>query len=172
MTNPFGPDAAVSPSLLQAKVDTETRMTDHGPIVVQAMSYAERGYPGRVLRYVWREHDDGRPALVDWLRYLGGSPDLAVRVRAATAVGVLACEAMDYLYGQIILGWACDDDAVIRASAAIALGPPAARPDAAGHCPLAGGRLGQGEQRWPLRATAARTYGRSIGLNQPDARPA
>ena len=167
MTNPFSPDATVAPSLLQAGVETENRMTAHGMIVVQALSYKERGYPGRVLRYVWREHDDGRAALVDWLRYLGGSTDLAVRVRAATAVGVLACEAMDYLHSQIILGWACHEDDVIRSSAAIALGPPAADPMLRDTVRSLVADWARESSARPLRATAARTYGRSIGLISP-----
>ena len=167
VTNPFSPDATVSPSLLQARVEAENRMTAHGMIVVQALSYTELGYPGRVLRYVWREHDDGRAALVDWLRYLGGSTDLAVRVRAATAVGVLACEAMDYVHGQIILGWACHDDEVIRTSAAIALGPPAADPMLRDTVRSLVADWARESGARPLRATAARTYGRSIGLTSP-----
>ncbi len=167
VTNPFGTDATISPSLLQAKVATETRLTAHGPIVVQAMSYTEQGYPGRVLRYVWREHDDGRAAIVGWLRHLGQSTDLAVRVRAATAVGVLACEAMDYLHGQIILGWACDDEDVVRTSAAIALGPPASDPSLRDTVRSLVADWAKESSAWSLRATAARTYGRSIGLNSP-----
>ena len=166
--NPFGVDAAISPALLQARVVTETRMTKRGPIAIRAMSYQEPGYPGQVLRYVWREHDDARPALVDWLRHLGASPELAVRVRAATAVGVLACEAMDHLYSQIILGWASDDDADVRASAAIALGPPATDPlvrDTVRSVVANWAKKDSGA--WQLRATAARAYGQSIGLSSP-----
>jgi hypothetical protein len=167
MTNPFGAGAVVSPSLLRAKVFTETRMTAHGPITFRALSYLERGYAGQVLRYVWREHDDGRAALVDWLRHLGRSPDLPVRVRAATAVGVLACEAMDYMYGQIILDWAHDDDPAVRASAAIALGPPADDATVRDTVRSIVADWAEEGSSWTLRATAARTYGRSIGLNSP-----
>jgi hypothetical protein len=167
MVNPFGPDAAVSPSLLQARVVAETRMTGHGPIIIRTMSYQETGYPGQVLRYVWRERDDGRAPLVDWLRHLGRSPDLAVQVRGATAVGVLACEALDYLHHQIILGWAHDDDGAVRNSAAIALAPPAGHPlvrDTVRSLVADWAREGSARM---LRMTAARTYGRSIGLHSP-----
>jgi hypothetical protein len=166
--NPFSADAATSPALLQAEVVTETRLTKRGPIAIRAMRYLEPGYPGQVLRYVWREHDDARAALVDWLRHLGTSPDLPVRVRAATAVGVLACEAMDYLYSQIILGWASDDDADVRASAAISLGPPVTDMvvrDTVRSVVADWAR--RGDSNWQLRATAARAYGRSIGLTSP-----
>jgi hypothetical protein len=167
ITNPFSADAAISPSLLQAKVVTTTRMTAHGPIAVRTMSYLEQGYPGQVLRYVWREHDDGRPALVDWLRHLGKSSDLAVRVRAATAAGVLACQAMDYVHSQIIHSWACNDDSVVRTSAAIALGPPANDPLVRDTVRSLVAKWAKKDSVWPLRATAARTYGASIGLSSP-----
>jgi hypothetical protein len=166
-TNPFGPDAAVSPALLEAKVATESVMTDHGPIVVQTMSYRERGYPGRVLRYAWRDHDAARPAIVDWLRYLGRSGDSSVRVRAATAVGVLACQAMDYICDQIIAPWAHDKDADIRDSAAIALGPAADDRILGGTIRSLVTGWAAESSTWTLRAAAARTYGRSIGLNSP-----
>jgi hypothetical protein len=167
LTNPFGSGAAVSPSVLRARVSNETRSTMHGPILVQAMSYLEPGYPGQVLRYIWREHDDGRAALVDWLRYLGKSSDLAVRVRAATAVGVLACEALDFLFDQIIYSWASDDAISVRDSAAIALGPPAADPHVGNTVRSLISSWTKESSTRPLRATAARAYGRSIGLTSP-----
>ena len=166
-TNPFGPDAAVSPALLEARVATESIMTDHGPIVVQTMSYRERGYPGHVLRYVWRHHDAARPAIVDWLHYLGRSSDSSIRVRAATAVGVLACEAMNYICDQIIAQWAHDNNADVRDSAAIALGPAASDRVLGGTIRSLVTDWAAERSPWALRATAARTYGRSIGLNSP-----
>jgi hypothetical protein len=167
VTNPFGPDAAVSPTLLDARVAAESIMTDHGPIVVQTMSYRELGYPGRVLRYAWREHDAARPAIVDWLRSLGGSGSFSIRVRVATAVGVLACESMNYLCDEIIAPWAHDDDSETRESAAIALGPAAGdRVLGATIRSLVTDWAGE-NSHWTLRATAARTYGRSIGLGHP-----
>jgi hypothetical protein len=167
VTSPFDSDAVVSLALLDAEIATESIPTDHGPIKVQIMSYRERGYPGRVLRYVWREHDAGRPAIVEWLRSLGRSGDFSVRVRAATAVGVLACEAMDYLCDQIISRWARDDDAEIRDSAAIALGPAAGDPVLGGTIRSLVTKWAADDDSWALRATAARTYGRAIGLNSP-----
>jgi hypothetical protein len=167
MTNPFGPDASVSPALLEANVAIESIVTDHGPIVVQTMSYREHGYPGRVLRYVWREHDAARPAIVDWLRYLGKYDDSSIRVRSGTAVGVLACEAMNYLCDEIIAPWANDDDPEIRDIAAIALGPAASDRVLGATIRSLVTDWASANSRWTLRATAARTYGRSIGLNHP-----
>jgi hypothetical protein len=167
VTNPFAPDAAASPALLQARVASETRMTAHGPITLRTMRYLEQGFPGQVLRYVWRERDAARPALVSWLRQLGKSRDLAVRVRAATAAGVLACEAMDYVYDEIIYGWACDDREDARTSAAIALGPPASDPLTRDTVRSVVADWAKESSSWTLRAAAARTYGASIGLTSP-----
>jgi len=82
-------------------------------------------------------------------------------------VGVLACEAMDYLYSQIILGWASNGDAVVRTSAAIALGPPAGDLLVRDTVRSLVAQWAKESSDRPLRATAARTYGRSIGLNSP-----
>jgi hypothetical protein len=167
--NPLDEGARVPASVLDATVTSETRMTEHGPIKIDAMSYRETGYPGQVLRYVWRAHDGARSAIVGWLRDLGASPDLTVRVRAATATGVLACQAMDFVYDQVISRWAEHRNELVRNSAAIALGPPAEdqvlRPTVRS---LVDGWARE-DSNWRLRATAARAYGRTIGLSSPSA---
>lgn len=167
--DPFDEDAAVSASLLDARVTSETQTTEHGPIVVYAMSYREQGYPGQVLRYVWRAYDGGRAAIVGWLRDLGASPELTVRVRAATATGVLACHALDYVHNQVISPWATDNREVVRNSAAIALAPPAEdevlRPTVRSLLD----EWAREDSDWRLRAAAARAYGRTIGLTSPSA---
>jgi hypothetical protein len=167
--NPLDQDATVSASLLDARVTTETRMTEHGPIIIDAMTYREPGYPGQVLRYVWRAHDGARAAIVSWLRDLGASHDLTVRVRAATAAGVLACQALDFVHDQVICRWAGHGNEEVRNSAAIALGPPAEdqvlRPTIRS---LVDGWARE-DSDWRLRATAARAYGRTIGLTSPTA---
>jgi hypothetical protein len=88
-------------------------------------------------------------------------------VRGATAVGVLACEAMNYVCDQIIARWAHDNDADIRDSAAIALGPAAGDRVLGGTIRSLVTDWAAESSGWTLRATAARTYGRSIGLNNP-----
>jgi len=167
--NPFDEHATISSSLLDARETKETRMTEHGLITIEAMSYREPGYPGQVLRYVWRTHDRGRAAIVSWLRELGASPNLAVRVRAATASGMLACYALDFVHDQVISRWARHGNGEVRNSAAIALGPPAEdqllRPTVRS---LVDGWARE-DSDWRLRATAARAYGRTIGLSSPTA---
>lgn len=167
--NPFAAENVTSPALLDARVGIETRMTDNGPIVIQAMSYREPGYPGRVLRFVWRERDAARAALIEWLRHLGASPNLVVRVRAATAVGVLACEAMDYIYQHVIVAWASSDDPVIRDSAAIAFGSLADDPELRPTVRSVVTDWAKDDTNWKLQAAAARAYGRVLGLDSPSA---
>ena len=165
--DPLHEEAAVSASLLDARVTSETQMTEHGPIVVYAMSYRERGYPGEVLRYVWRTYDGARAAIVGWLRDLGASPDLTVRVRAATAAGVLACNALDYVHNQVISPWATDNRQLVRNSAAIALAPPAENEVLRPTVRSLVDEWAREDSHWQLQATAARTYGRTIGLSSP-----
>jgi hypothetical protein len=74
---------------------------------------------------------------------------------------------MDYLHGQIILGWARDDEPFVRTSAAIALGPPASDPLVRDTVRSLVAEWAKQSSAPPLRATAARTYGRSIGLTSP-----
>lgn len=165
--NPFALNATASPAALRARVEREEIDTEHGPVYVQTMTYRERGYPGRVLRYVWREFDAGRAALCSWLQSLGRSPNLDVRVRAATAVGVLACDSMDYLYQQVIIRWARDRDAEVRASAAIALGPAADDRRLGPTVRSVVAEWARPGGRWQLRASAARVYGGTFGLSSP-----
>ena len=167
--DPFDDDFTVSPSLLDARVTSETVMTDRGQIVIDAMSYREPGYPGQVLRYVWRTFDGGRGAIVSWLYDLGTAPDLAVRVRAALATGVLACRELDFLHARVILRWALNNDEEVRTSAAIALAPPAEDPVLRGTVRSLVEGWAREDSDWRLRATAARAYGQAVGLASPSA---
>lgn len=165
--NPLAADAATSPALLNAKVVSEIQQTDHGPIAVHAMRYQDGNYPGRVLRFVWWERDAARDALVEWLHRLGASPDVVMRVRAAIAVGVLACEAMDFLVEHVIAPWAASKDPDARDSAAIALGPPGEDPALRETVRSLVADWAAEDSNWRLRATAARAYGRPLGLEGP-----
>ena len=49
-----------------------------------------------------------------WLRELGGHPNPDVRVRAASAVGVLATRAFDFVLPRIIGPWAHDGNSGSR----------------------------------------------------------
>jgi hypothetical protein len=167
--DPLDDSATVSAALLDARVVSETVPTEHGLIVIDAMRYREPGYPGQVLRYVWRTYDGARAAIVGWLRELGASNSLAVRVRAASATGVLACQALDFLCDQVISRWALSNDEEIRNSAAIALGPAADDPVLRATIRSLVEGWAREDSDWRLRATAARAYGRTVGLASPSA---
>lgn len=168
-SNPFNTAASVSPEILNAQVMGETRTTEQGPIFIQAMSYRESGYPGRVLRHAWAEYDDGRTAIVEWLRGLGRSASLPVRVRAATATGILARTALHFLYGEVIRLWAQDSVPEVRESAAIALRPSAEDPMLGSTVRAVIEEMARKDSSWRLRATAARAWGSSLGTGNPKA---
>lgn len=166
-SNPFDTAASVTPAVLNAQVTDETRTTEQGPVFIQAMSYRESGYPGRVLRHAWGEYDDGRAAIVEWLRSLGRSASLPVRVRAATATGILARAELNFLYDEIIRPWAQDAVAEVRESAAIALQPSAEDPVLGPTVEAIIGEMARKDSSWRLRATAARAWGSSLGMASP-----
>jgi hypothetical protein len=70
---------------------------------------------------VWDEFDAVRPAVVAWLRDLGGHGDVRVRARCAAAVGVLAIRSFRPVLNEILGAWAVDPDVRVRRSAAFAL---------------------------------------------------
>jgi hypothetical protein len=165
--DPWAAGTMVTPAMLAAKVEIETQQRDEGPVVVHAMSYREDGYAGKVLRHVWREYGNGRAALVEWLRALGRSPDLKVRVRAAAAAGELACEAMDFVCSEVIHPWARAKNPDVRDSAAIALIQPAADSRLRSTTRQLVAGWADEDNPWQLRATAARAYGQAIGTSTP-----
>jgi hypothetical protein len=165
--NPFGDGRASRLQQLRARVGREMVRTTFWTVPAEVVTYADVSFPARVLRHVWREHDRARTGLVSWLYDLGGHPSLTVRVRAATAVGVLTSIAYDHMRTEVLSRWARSKQQVRREAAAIALAGPAEHTDE----DLAGAArnlvttwsLGTPEQR----ATAAHAYGR-IGLNGLD----
>ncbi|MDT5279945.1 MAG: hypothetical protein QOJ20_1140, partial [Mycobacterium sp.] len=127
VVNPFAPAASVPLSVLRAETASACGVTSaaKGEVPIMALRFVCSDYSGWVLRHVWREHDSARHAVVSWMRELGRHDNRSVRVRTATAVGVLGLEAFDFLCAQIIGVWAQDADPDVRDSAAIALGVPA-----------------------------------------------
>lgn len=165
--NPFAASPGTSLSALKAKVEPGVSSSPAGDVPITAMSYEDPQYPRWVLRHVWKEHDRARGVLVDWLEKLGRHPARGVRIRTATAVGMLAVESFEFVCPQIICSWAVADDVWVRDSAALALGPPAAALQV-------GERMTEMIDRWSadngapgLQATAARVLGSSTGLRRP-----
>ena len=170
--NPFAVAAVVSPSRLRAEVVGKTRTTHLGEIREQVIRYLRRDFAGLVLRHVWREHDWIRPSLLIWFRYLGSHQDARVRVRAATAVGVIGRDSLETVVDEVVDYWARAADDDCRDSAAVALGPPlgdAALATTVRALVAQWGRAQFGEDASRLRAAAARTYGTVIGSRSPTA---
>jgi len=170
--NPFAVAAVVSPTRLRAEIVGRTRATAVGDVREQVIRYLNKDYAGLVLRHVWHEHDWIRPALLDWFRHLGRHPDGRVRVRAATAVGVLGRESFNLVVNDVIEVWAHEDNFDWQDSAAVALGPPLTDPILDTTVRELVTRWSQaqgGEDDVRLRATAARAYGATIGARSPTA---
>lgn len=166
VSNPFAPATGVTLSVLRAEATSSVTSAGTRAVPIMALRFEHAEYPGWVLQHVWREHDSARHAVVTWLSELGGHDNRSVRVRTATAVGVLGLDAFDFICGQIIGGWAQDEDPDVRDSAAIALGVPASDTrleDTVRTLVQGWSTTGNGL----LQATAARTYGESAGLARP-----
>lgn len=165
VVDPFDPGTSVPLSVLRAEVTAGVASTAKTDVPIMVLRFVHSGYPAWVLRHVWREHDSARSAVVTWLGELGGHSDPNVRVRTATAVGVLSLEAFEFLYSQIIGVWAQDANPDIRDSAAIALGLPASdtRFQNAVHAIVQDWSTDSGA----LQATAARILGENAGLARP-----
>jgi hypothetical protein len=163
--DPFGAAGATLLATLGARAVPGVVPTVHGDLPATLLCYTEPGFGGRVLRHVWEEYDTVRQTLVDWLRELGGNSSPHVRVRAATAVGALACDSFDFVTRAIIMGWARSDDPRLRDSAALALSLPGTDGELRA---TVRALVGDWTEREPeYQATAARVYGASLGLEQP-----
>ncbi|WP_426512321.1 hypothetical protein ACPPVO_17840 [Dactylosporangium sp. McL0621] len=169
--DPFRETRAVRLRRLRARITHTTLPSRYGDTPAQVMSYDDAEYGPAVINRVWDEYDDVRPALVDWFRELGGDPSEQVRTWVATAVGLLATRAFEYLLNAVIEPWARSGAKGQREAAAIALGVPAS----------VGGLTEQVRRvvrAWStpddedddaaeLRATAARVYGSGLGPSAP-----
>ena len=167
LTDPFEHTRTGRVDRIRASITPTTLPAWFGDTPAQVMSYRDPAYPPAVLDRVWREHDDVRPTLVEWFDDLAGDPSEQVRNRVATAVGVLAARAFEYILTTVIDRWAASETAARREAAAVALHEPANE----------GGLYEQVLQvlrAWSQpgatvarRATAARAYGESVGAADP-----
>lgn len=121
-----------------------------------------------ILRYVWKEFDHLRDILVTWLKQSVFDAPFDTRIRAAAAAGELSKHDFTYIRREILLLWATDSNALVRASAAFSLGIPAWESDKA---PLVLGLLHHWSTipNWRLCWTAGVAYGSLVGLRFPDA---
>ncbi len=143
--------------------------TDVGSSPVDLVEFENQSWHIAVLRHVWDEQDLVRRVLLDWLRALCTEPSVDVRVGAATALGKLSEYDFGYVWREVLVIWATDEDARVRAAVAFALGMPACQ-DALAPQVLRLLFRWAGHADWRLQWTAATAFGRYwVGLRFPAA---
>lgn len=162
--DPFGDSRGTRLHKLRAHVDRAEVPTIYGKVPAEVVWYVDTSFPARVLRHVWQEHDRARNGLITWLRDLGGHQSQTVRIRAATAVGVLTTFAYDHMRHEVLARWAASNDVYRREAAAVALVGPAEDDDAGLRKAVHNLVEEWSRDSENLRATAARAYGTAIGL--------
>lgn len=162
--DPFGDSRGTRLHKLRAQVGRAQVQTVYGRVTAEVVRYTDTSFPARVLRHVWQEHDRARNGLITWLRDLGGHQSQTVRIRAATAVGVLTTFAYDHMRYEVLTRWASSNDVQRREAAAVALVGPAEDVDQGLRTAVRGlvDAWSYGSEN--QRATAARAYGTAIGM--------
>jgi hypothetical protein len=115
----------------RARLTDEVRGTRFGAAEMEIASFWDPGYPERLLRHYWQEHDYDRDLMLDWLREVADDVEVAVGVRAAIAVGFLATFAFDTIRRDVIVPWAGSGAGDERELAVAALSLPARTPGTA-----------------------------------------
>ncbi|WP_214404716.1 hypothetical protein [Pseudonocardia lacus] len=119
-----------------------------------------------VLDVLWSEFDQAREPLLGWIRWLGGDPRDRVRLRAATAAGLLATSNYSEVYQSVIRPWAVGTAARRDAAAwAMEFLADERRMTARVRRQLLDWCVSPNER---LNDAAARTYGTSIGSLFPE----
>ncbi|HEU4347696.1 MAG TPA: hypothetical protein VFR35_07900, partial [Actinoplanes sp.] len=109
----------------RARLTHETRGTRYGAATLEIASFWDPGYPERLLRHYWLEHDYDRDLLLEWLREVADDVEVAVGIRAAGAIGLLATFAFDTVRRDVIVPWAGSGKGDERELAVAALAMPA-----------------------------------------------
>jgi len=179
-TDPFRVSRRERFAALRATVTQETVRGEHGVTRSQTARFLDKTYAERVIRRAWSEFSAQR-VMLDWLGELVAHPAEAVRIQAATAVGILATDSFEYVSRTVLDRWAIADSPRRRAAAAHALHIPMADPELRPvvqrmvrgwvEAPAFGedGDFGESDEPDPrAQATAAKAYGYSLGRNDPD----
>ncbi|MEV6692794.1 hypothetical protein AB0M35_15115 [Micromonospora sp. NPDC051196] len=153
--------------LLRARIRTTTVRGPFGSAPAEVMEYVGEDYAAAVLTRVWSEYRIQVP-LIRWLLDLADNPSEDVRIWTATALGVFAKQAFDFVHRNAIAPMGIDNKFWLRDVAANALSVPAGSPRmrplvesvVAGWYGNENNRLGQ--------ATAARVWGTALGVHNPD----
>ncbi len=152
----------------QARLVPGYEETPYGRAAVEQVWVDDSIDRAAVLRFAWQEFDALRGPLLDWLRDLGAHPSAAARARGAAAVGELARLSFAEIDRAVIRGWAGDNEAPIRESAAVALGVPTWDAQAAPHVVGLLHHWTTLQNNPRLQWTAAAALGGYFGLRFPD----
>lgn len=123
--------------------------------------------PSAILHELWHEYDATRPSVLRWVQDLANRQSAELRVRAAQAVGKLATDDFEYVYQEVISGWAGSRFASQREAAAWALEVAFVTGDTED-------RIRQLLRDWcrsgtkNRQLTAVTTYGTRIGASSPE----
>ncbi|RAO50852.1 hypothetical protein [Micromonospora saelicesensis] len=165
--DPFSATRGELLRLLRARIRTTTVRGPFGSTPAEVMEYVGEDYASAILTRVWREYRIQVP-LLRWLCGLADNPSEDVRIWTATALGVFAKQAFDFVHRNAMATMGVDKKFWLRDVAANALSVPAGnvrmRPlvesVVAGWYGNDNNRLGQ--------ATAARVWGTALGVHDPD----
>jgi hypothetical protein len=150
----------------RARLTREVRSTRYGPAELEIASFVDESYPGRLLDHLWHEHDYDRDVILRWLKTVAEDVEGSVRIRAATAIGYLAQFAFDTIRRDVIVPWAGSGHGDERERAVAALSLPARHPDTAARTVRL--VMDWSERKGnPLRLSAARALGQSVGATLP-----
>jgi len=150
----------------RARLSREVQLTRYGPAELEIASFVDESYPGRLLYHLWHEHDYDRDLILRWLKTVAEDVEGRVRIRAATAIGFLAQYAFDTIRRDVIVPWAGSGHGDERERAVAALSLPARHPDTAARAVHL--VLDWSERKGnPLRLSAARALGQSVGATLP-----
>lgn len=138
-----------------------------GRTVIRSIEYWDRNYPRRIIEHFWRKGDDNE-GLLRWLTELSSETSHGrIRVRAASALGLLSVTNFDHLYRKVFLPWSGDESAKRRDVVALALRRPAIEKRTAANVSRL---IEDWHGLWtdPRRqATAARAYGVALRDESP-----
>jgi hypothetical protein len=128
MTSPslFGNARTATMRDMLIHVESKPEQTDAGRSNVERIRLEHEMLQPAILRYSWREHDDMRDVILQWLEELGRSDDPDIRNRAAAAIGELSKEDFATMY-QRFLKPREHDTSYSPVLAAVALGVLAAQ---------------------------------------------
>jgi hypothetical protein len=152
---------------LRARTRRDRFLSAVGWVPTEVVEYADDAYAAGVVERAWREYQI-QDQLLDWLRDLGTHPADPVRANATAALGLLATHAFEQVRERVLEAWAASADEREREAAAFTLQVPADTPG----LQIRAKRL---TRKWysdrtnpATQATAARSFGYSIGRADPE----